>query len=99
MDNYTLTACRLAEKRLEDNKEYELNNLRLVLTSIINTTAQKKKHVKKPEDIMRLKSDDIRDYKRKKKVVKVMGKKEARKHIEHLQAKFDWIQMPKHLDN
>jgi len=97
MDDYTALDCTLAEKRFKATREYELNNLRLVLTSVINTTAQKKSDVKKPEDIMELEMDRIKAFHSKKKVVKTANKRTARKLLDAHRKAFPSIEIPKSL--
>lgn len=66
MEEYTLLDCRLAEKRFEQEREFQLSNLRMVLASVINTTASKKSQIVKPEDVMNLPSDSIKKHQLKK---------------------------------
>lgn len=62
MEEYTLLDCRLAEKHFEQEREFQLSNLRMILASVINTTASKKSQIVKPEDVMKLPSDKIRKH-------------------------------------
>lgn len=94
MEEYTLLDCRLKEKHLEQEREFTLNNLRMVLASIINTTASKKSQIKKPEDIMKLPSDLIREHKMKGAKGKTIDPLEKKKALLEIKELMPEIELP-----